>query len=110
MYEVVILYLFVFSQEEYNWNVEGCKSYHFEVDSLPEYTEYHQEDDDKVKGMFIFFGYWNIVIAERVDQKYPLLQKLRDCCCIPPVRVEVPWFQLGYLGHSQHDILHYEII
>ena len=52
----------------------------------------------------------NIAVAKGVYKKYPLVQKLGDCLCVPPILVKDSITQLGQFGHRQQDVFHDEVV
>ena len=106
VHEIVVLDAFVLPQKEDDCDVETRKGQHLEVHPFPEHAEQHQEKHHQMAGVLDPRAEMQVVVAERIDQQHPLLQKLRHRLRVPPVEVEVPGPQLRDLGHGQHDVLH----
>ena len=60
--------------------------------------------------MFGFLGEGKVLITERIDHQHPFVKILRYRLSIPPVLIIPPLLQLQNFSHSQHYILHYQVV
>jgi hypothetical protein len=100
MDDIVVLDQSVLANEEDNSYVEYSEDCYFKVEFFAKDTEKHNEYNDEVSEVLPPFSDGvKIGIAKGINLEHPFVEELRDCGCVPPIKVEMAMFQLSYLCH-----------